>query len=200
MIKDKITPELKNRFLQEIQDTIRDGNEHGLLICSDEKGKLSTSNSLKGEQHRIFLKSLKDQCKFKIQGEFHTHPHATEAKIYIEEKFGRMVQLEDARKIVLDIAKKKNVSLTGPSYGDTLGTIMLRYGKDTLGTTCIGTDLEPDKVECWSTKNSVTEDDFDTATREFFGGNVNGSPLEWVRNLFDKEVIYLKEKDNRKIY
>ena len=35
-IKDKITPELKNRFLQEILKTIENGKERGFFICKDE--------------------------------------------------------------------------------------------------------------------------------------------------------------------
>lgn len=32
MIKDKLTPELKSRMLQEIQKTIKDESEYGFLI------------------------------------------------------------------------------------------------------------------------------------------------------------------------
>ena len=68
--------------------------------------------------------------------------------------------LEDAKKIVKDMAKDKKVSLTEPSYGDVLGSIISRYTGNTSGTTCIGTDIEPDTVECWTTKSKISEKNF----------------------------------------
>lgn len=196
-IKDKITSELKNRFSQEIGKTTENGKERGFLICTDKEGVLSSTKSNEGEQGMVSLRSLKNQCPFKIQGEFHTHPHATEAKEYVEEKLGRKVSLEDAKKVVLDIAKEKNVSLTEPSYGDVLGVVVSRYMNNTLGTTCIGTDIKPEKVECWTTKGEITEEDFDTAFRELNGPDVHKSPLEWTRSLFEKEIIDLKNSNKK---
>jgi hypothetical protein len=161
MIKDKITPELKSRFLQEIRKTIETGKERGFLICKDEKDRFSVTKPCEGKECTVALSSLKSQCNFKIQGDFHTHPHATEAKEYVEEKLGKRVSLEEAKSIIKDMAKIKNISLTEPSYGDVLGAIASQYTGDTLGTTCIGTDIEPNKVECWSTKNQITEEYFD---------------------------------------
>jgi len=197
-IKDKVTPQLRNRFLQEIGKTIESGKERGFMICIDKEGTLSATKSCEGDQCRIALSSLKDQCSFKIQGEFHTHPHAIEAKEYVEDKLGRKVSLEEAKKVIRGIAKEKNVSLTGPSYGDVLGEIVSRYTNRTLGTTCIGTDIEPDKVECWTTKSKIREEDFGIAFRELNGPDVNKSPLEWTRSLFEKEIIDLKNSNKNR--
>lgn len=51
MIQDKITSQLKARFSREIQKTVRTGNEHGFLICIDNKGKLyPTKSTCEGEK------------------------------------------------------------------------------------------------------------------------------------------------------
>ena len=65
-IKDKITPELKNRFLQEIRTTIENGKERGFLICKDEKDRLSATKSCEGKECGIDLSILESQCHFKI--------------------------------------------------------------------------------------------------------------------------------------
>lgn len=194
-IKDKINSELKNRFSQEIRKTAESDKERGFLICADKGGILSATKSCEGEQCTVALSSLKAQCPFKIQGNFHTHPHATEAKEYAEGKLGRKVSLEDAKKVVIGIAKEKNISLTEPSYKDVLGEIISRYMNITLGTTCIGTDIEPEKVECWTTKSKIKEEDFDIAFRELNGPDINKSPLKWTRLLFEKEIIDLKSSN-----
>lgn len=196
-IKDKVTPQLRNRFLQEIGKTIENGKERGLLICTDREGILSVTKSLEGEKHNIDLKSLKYECPFKIQGEFHTHTYAAEAQKYVEEKTGTKVSLEEAKVVIADIAKKKNRSLSLPSYGDTLGTVILRYTNETLGTTCIGNDIDTDRIECWTTKNGITEDNFDTAFRELNGPDINGRPKEWIEQLFDKETVNLRNSNKK---
>jgi hypothetical protein len=192
MIKDKINLELKSRFLQEIRKTEETGNERGFLICIDEKDRLYATKSCEGKECSVNLSSLKSQCNFKTQGEFHTHPFTADAVQYTEEKLGKRVSIEEAKNFVKDIAKKKNISLTEPSYKDLLGTIISKYTNRTLGTTCVSADIEPGKVECWSTKNKITENDFDMAFIELTNPDVNKSPLKWARDLFGKEIIDLK--------
>lgn len=191
MITDKIAPKLKNNIKQEIDNTIRDGKEHGFLLCSDKKEKLSATKSITGDGH-LFFKPLKDQCDFKIQGDFHTHPHANNAKRFFEKQLGREIPIEEVKKGLADAAKKKNIPLTEPSYGDILGTMILNHNNEILGTTCIGTDIEPEKVECWSVKDQVKKEDFDKAVEELGSPAVNSNPLKWVRPLFYKEEIILK--------
>lgn len=192
LIKDKITPQLKNRFIEEINNTIKGGKEHGFLMCADKEGRLSATQSCKGVECTINLESLMGQCPIKVQGDFHTHPYGAQARQYIKENLGRDVPFEDAKKIINEIAKDMNVTVEGPSYGDLLGTIVLRYKDETLGTTCTGSDINPDEVECWSTKNDIKDIYVDTAIQEYFSSEVDKSPLEWVKNLFDKEKIDLK--------
>lgn len=192
MIKDKITSELKNRLKQEIDNTIEDGKEHGFLLCSGKKEKLSATRSVVGDNN-LFLKPLKDQCDFKIQGDFHTHPHANYAKKFFDKQLRREIPIEDVKNGLTDAAKKKNISLTEPSYGDILGTMVLNYKKEILGTTCVGTDIEPEKVECWSIKGNVKKEDFDKVVEELDSPAVNSNPLKWVRPLFEKEIIDLRD-------
>lgn len=196
MIKDKITSELNSRFKQEIDNTTIDGKEHGFLICSDKKEKLSATESIVGDNH-LFLKPLKDQCNFKIQGEFHTHPHAMSAKRFFEKQFKREIPIGEIKKGLVDAAKKKNISLVEPSYGDILGTMILNYKNEILGTTCIGTDIEPEKVECWSTKDHIKKGDFDKAVEELDSPAINSNPLKWVRPLFNKERIELNNSEDK---
>jgi len=192
MIKDKITLELKNRIKQEIDNTTKDGKEHGFLICSDKNEKLSTTKSITGDGH-LFFKPLKSQCNFKIQGDFHTHPHANNAKRFFKKRLGKEIPIEEVKEGLKDAAKKKNIPLTEPSYGDILGAMILNYNNEILGTTCVGTDIEPEKVECWSIKDRIKKEDFDKAVGELDSPAVNSNPLKWVRSLFDKDVINLVE-------
>lgn len=190
MIEYKISPGLKSRFKEEILKSRKDGKEHGFLICSDKKEKLSATKSIVGDNH-LFLKPLKDQCNYKIQGDFHTHPHANGAKRFFEKQLRTKIPIEDVRKGLIDAARVKNVSLTAPSYGDILGTMILNYNNEILGTTCIGTDIDQDKIECWSTKDHIKKKDFDKAVEEINSPAINGNPLKWVRPLFNKETINL---------
>lgn len=197
LIKDRIMSQLKNRFIEEINNTIRDGNEHGFLICKDEKGKLSTTQSCQGTECTVSLESLKFQCPIKIQGDFHTHPHAAETKRYLKEQLGRDVELDITKKLIIELAKSKNMALEGLSHGDLLGTIGLRYQDKILGTTCVGTDIKPDEVVCWSTKNGIKEKEAFLAAVEIHDPNIDEVHREWTRSLFDIEKIDLKN-DNLK--
>lgn len=190
MIKDKIVPELKNRIKKEIDNTTRDGKEHGFLLCLDKKEKLSATKSITGDGH-LFFKPLKNQCNFKIEGDFHTHPHANNAKRFFEKQLRREIPVGEVKDGLKDAAKKKNIPLTEPSYGDVLGTMILNHKNEILGTTCIGTDVEPEKIECWSVKDHIKKEDFDKAVGELDSPAVNSNPLKWVRPLFKKETIQL---------
>ena len=189
MIKDKITPELKKRFRQEINNSKKDGKEHGFLLCSDKKEKLYATTSIVGEEDNLFFKPLKNQCKSKIQGEFHTHPRAMTAKKFFDNQLGRDLPIEEVRNGLIDAVKKRNISLTEPSYGDILGTMILNHKNEMLGTTCIGTDIYPEKIECWSTKDHINKIDYDKAVEDLNSPATISNPLKWVRPLFNRETI-----------
>ncbi len=144
MIRNLITPELKNRFSEEIKKTLDTGKERGFLICRNKDNSLSATESCEGDECRLSLAHLDHQCDFKVQGDFHTHPRAKDAIQYAQEKLGKNVSLEEATRFVKDVAKGKGTSLAGPSYGDILSAIASSYVRRTLGTTCVGVDIEPD--------------------------------------------------------
>ena len=75
MIKDKITPELKKRFLKEIKLSGESGKERGLFLCYDKKGELFPSKTFEGIKGKISEKEWKEHsiCPGNIQGNFHTH-------------------------------------------------------------------------------------------------------------------------------
>ena len=123
MIKDKITPELKAKFMQEIHKTIKDGNEHGFLICHDEIGNLSPSIESVGEQNNINFINIKDQCPFKIQGDFHTHASASDVRNFIKENIPEekgKIHDNVIKDITVKLYKENGISTTTPSHGDLL--------------------------------------------------------------------------------
>lgn len=193
MIKEKSTPELINKFKEEIQNTIKDGKEHGFLICTNDK--LYTTESCKGDMCSLEgFEKLRAQClPNKTLGNFHTHPSIAIGREILEKKFGRKVSTEEVKKAIIDTARKRNVTLTTPSHGDLLDALALRYSKKELGTVCVGTDIEPNKVECWiSKKGIVTKDDVIRLGEELQSPAVNDPPHEWIKPFFNRKIIELK--------
>ena len=45
MLKDKVTPQLRKRFLQEIKKSKETGKERGFHMCIEDNGKLSAGNT-----------------------------------------------------------------------------------------------------------------------------------------------------------
>ena len=78
MIKDKITPKLKERFKDAIKKTIHTGREQGFYICKDKEGKLFADKGCEGEQCDLMIGRPQDSCQGEInQGDFHTHPYTS---------------------------------------------------------------------------------------------------------------------------
>jgi hypothetical protein len=198
MIKDRSTPELKNRMLQEIQKTTKDENEHGFLICTDNKGNLSATESCKGDECEINFENLMNKCPYKVQGDFHTHSHIAVLKMHIEkipriaplDEYHKKAVIENTKKSFIENKKKNNETLTEPSHLDILSAIKLKYNGRALGTVCTGVDLDENTVECWTAKGNITRKDFDRASQE--SHQQNSYPKEWVKPLFQKEIISLK--------
>lgn len=201
MIADKITPVLKNRFRKEIRLTMETGKERGFFICKDENGNLAPSKrTCQGTECEVSLKDPRGACPVKIQGDFHTHPDLAITKIYLKEQ-GRKIDTDDVLKIQIRKAKKdiqerlgiKGLPTVTPSYTDTLKSLLINCGSDIEATSCVGSDLEDDKVECWTPKKDIKLADCEKAEKEY--GKVKGkslSPRKWVVDLFEKETIDLK--------
>lgn len=190
MIKDKITPELKSRFKEEILKSREDGKERGFFLCSNKK--LFASKTYVGNKCNVTLVRPKDACPGKVQGDFHTHTTLNYTKEELKE---RGVPLPSDSKIIdtleKDIKVKGWTSQT-PSYKDLLYGLNMRFFRDSKGTTCVGADYDDTKVECWTPKN-VSQESYVRANDEITqqGKDFGGVPKKWIMSLFEKEVIYL---------
>jgi hypothetical protein len=211
MIKDKITPKLKERLKDAIKKTIDTGKEQGFYICEDKEGKLFADKGCEGEQCDIMIGRPQDACRGETnQGDFHTHPYTSlkpfERMILIK-TYGYDRVENDLKNVIKEEFKYlhekeglKNVSINTPSYIDTLKALGFKCDDLTQGTICIGTDIEKDKVECWT----VRETDKDTASRncnkmeeEWKYAVRRGGDMpvkKWIVPIFDKETINFHEK------
>lgn len=194
MIKNKITPQLKARFLQEIGKTIETGKEHGFLICHDGNGSLSASKSSVGEENTINFLGIRSQCPFKIQGDFHTHASVSDMKNFIEREFPKeQVSDETVKDITKKLYEKNDTTTTMPSHGDLLGALVLKNKGRIVGTVCISSDAEPNKIECWTTKDDIDKNSYNRASVELRDSKfLRNPPHQWIKPLFEKEIINLK--------
>ena len=195
MIKDKITPELKNRFIQEIRKTVSDGDEHGFLICKDNNGNLSPSIATNGSKYHINFTDIKSQCPFKIQGDFHTHASVEDMRNFIKDKIPEEVNVPEntIRNMTIKLYNENGLSTTSPSHGDLLGVLVLKKKGKVSGTVCMSSDAEPYNVECWTTKENVINDDhYERASVEIKDDKLlRNPPHGWIKPLFSREIINL---------
>ena len=208
-IKDKITQELKERFKEAIKKTIDTGREQGFYICKDKEGKLFADKGCEGGQCDIMIGRPQDACKGEINhGDFHTHPFTSLAsfeRMTLIKTYGYDRIKNDLKNVIKEEFKYlhekeglKGMSINTPSYIDALKTLSFKCDGLTQGTICIGTDMDKDKVECWTVK----ETDKDTNSKNckkmqkewkyavIMGGDM---PIKkWIAPLFNKEIIDLK--------
>lgn len=92
----------------------------------------------------------------------------------------------------------KDMSMNTPSYIDALKTLSFKYDGFTQGTICIGTDMDKDKVECWTVKetgkdaNSKNRKKMEEEWKYAIGMGGDMAIKKWVVPLFDKDVVDLK--------
>lgn len=200
MIKDKITPEIKSRFLAAIEKTKQTGKEHGFFLCLDNSGNISPSRTKSGEMHELDLGSPIIGCPGKkMQGDFHTHSYFTTTKT-----MSKLVKPgtsdDDIRKLINNEFNKykkdlgiKELSINSPSEKDLLKTI-LHNCAGISKTTCVASDMGDDKVECWTAKK--TTPDICTMTYNMlFEDEKERITVMYDKRvipLFDKETIHLK--------
>lgn len=197
MIKDKITPALKEKFRQTIDKTIDTGKDQGFFICSDKQGSLYPSKPCEGEECKI-LEDQSSICPVRIQGNFHTRPYLASAKRKYKE-IGKQVPIDDVlkqeiRKSLTEMHEEKGVvgiSPIVPDYKDSLYTIVHKCFRNTDVSTCVGSDLEKNKIECWTPKDirkgQCVRAVFDF--RNIVGKKKEFFPKKWIVPLFDKEQI-----------
>ena len=191
MIKNKITPEIKKAFLEEIKKTRDSGKEQGFLICLDKKGELSVSKKrCTGDECGFIVEDVREYCPDQVQGAFHTHPYF----INVERFYGHKPtekETEYATKLYRKHFDMKGINLTTPSHHDLVDTILNQCVEETVGTVCTANDLDFDKVECWTVKSKkVKIRDCSQATEEH-KERIAEQPRKWIKPLFDKEIIKL---------
>ncbi len=188
VIKDKITPQLKKRFRDEIQNTIKDGIEYGFNLCKDKKGNLFGTETCRGNKCGITLKNAICPLGSETQGNFHTHPDMPDIKFLLD-----LETIEDMKSYMRDVAKSEGISLVTPSNQDVFETLSDRCDKKIAGTVCVGSDLEDNKIECWTVKENISKIDcFKANIRKKFSISATHA-RKWTRDLFDIEEIDLRD-------
>ena len=207
MLKDKMSPALKNRFLEEIKKSGESNKERGFLLCLSDKGHIYPTSTCEGSECEIELWPTMigpGKCTGEIQGEFHTHPVRNNLRGLVKDLFGFVPEDEIIKKMIIGSLQSRHkeegidMTLQTPSYSDILSAISVKCAHVTKGTSCIGTDIEDDRIECWTMKdipkNDMKEvckkgiDILEEAKRTKEERTIRG----WVKPIFDREVISLK--------
>ena len=177
-------------MLNEIKTTKETGKERGFHMCIEENGKLSAGDTCIGEECGMKFQDTSCHGK-KIQGDFHTHPYLAD----IRKSFGITFKTSDEliRAATETFLEKRGMTPTIPSHADLRNAIIGRCAKRTEGTTCIGSDLDLEKVECWNIRH-MDDGDCIRALMEYISPEEESQklPKDWVRGLFDIEMIRLK--------
>lgn len=193
-IKDKTTPQLRKRFLEEIKKTKETGKERGFHLCIEKDGKLSAGETCTGDECGLRFKSPELSCPGrKVQGDFHTHPYLADVRKRFNITFGGASD-ELISASVESFLKEIGHTSTTPSHSDAIDAILGKCAKKMDGTTCIGTDLYMDKVECWTIKNMDDGDCVRALVEKISprGKGYSTLPHEWVKPIFNIEMIDLK--------
>lgn len=185
MIKDKITPQIKDRFRDALKRTIEAGKEHSFNICKDRNGNLYPRDICVGEECGIQMESASKCFPDRSQGNFHTHADMAVARRTIGDMGSEFLTT-----LIKDAADFEGVDVTTPSHGDLVNALINKCIKRTEGTVCVGSDSISDRVDCWTAKDNIHEDDCEKAmTLKMMGLVGIGTPKPWIKPLFNKEII-----------
>ena len=211
MIKDKITPDLRSRFIEDIKRSKESGKERGFFLCENKEGKLIPSKSCEGTECNIHLGDPKTGClpETKTYGEFHTHPYLNSVKQELI-KTGKIspdkdLRIDEKLKIAMDknirevhekITEVKGITINTPSYTDILRALLSKSINTTNGAVCTSSDIVTDKIECWTIKDLDKDKMKKSAIMamiELDKATLEGSQLikKWIDNISDRETIYL---------
>lgn len=194
-IKDKITPQIRKKFSQAIRQTKETGVEHGFHLCIEKDGKLSPGDMCIGDECSIKLHEMHMPCaEKKVQGDFHTHPYLVDMRKYFNITFKASDKL--MKSAAEQFLEERGRTITMPSHSDARNAILGKCSKKTEGTTCVGTDLDDSRVECWTPKD-IGEDACVMALAERLGLSIGKDkdstlPHEWLIPLFNIEMLDLK--------
>lgn len=88
---------------------------------------------------------------------------------------------------------KIGISVQSPSHRDLLSSFINKCDRYTEGTACTTSDLETDKVECWTPKKNATNFVACSIAKidNILTKEIGGAPKKWISPLFTKEVIEL---------
>ena len=199
MIKDKITPQLRKRFLQEIKSSKDTRKERGFHICIEDNGKLSAgdtcianNSNMLSEECSMKFQNIGISCPGKkVQGDFHTHPYLAE----VRKSFGITFKASDEliRSATETFLEDRGMTPTIPSHADARSAVLGKCSRRTEGTTCVGSDLDMEKIECWTIKQ-MEDNDCLRALMEHISPEEEGHklPKDWIKPLFEIEMIRLK--------
>ena len=205
-IKDKVTPALRKRFLQEIKKSTETEKERGFHICIEDNGKLSAgdtcianNSNMLSEECSMKFQNIGISCPGKkVQGDFHTHPYLAE----VRKSFGITFKASDEliRSATETFLEERGMTPTIPSHADARSAVLGKCSKRTEGTTCVvnnsnmlSSDLDLNKVECWTIKQ-MEDNDCLRALVEHLTPDEEGYklPKDWIKPLFEIEMIRLK--------
>ncbi len=209
MIKDKITPELKRRFLDDLRISIETGKERGFIMCIDEKENLVPSQSYEGDVRSISSGDPSKVCPTgNAQGDFHTHPYLSEAKKELMSGNGKKsipsdeVIINHMKNNIRTIHEKegvKDITINSPTGNDLLHALLSKHLNITRGTVCTLSDVGDDKLECWTVKE-MKKDKEDIYSAKAYSDIRKRNLLQedilietWIASIFDRETIDLKE-------
>ncbi len=210
MIKDKFTPELKKRFLDDLRISKEINKERGFVICIDEKENLVPSQSCEGNVCSINLGDPSKICPTgNAQGDFHTHPYLSEAKKELASMYGETRPIPSDETIINHMKNNirtiyekediKDITINSPSGDDLLHILLGRCLNRSRGTVCTLSDIGEDKLECWTVKE-MDKDKRDIYCAKAYS-DIRKRTAEqeailiekWVDNIFDREIIDLKK-------
>jgi hypothetical protein len=205
MIKDKITPELKKRFLDELRISKETGDERGFVLCLDEKENITASETCTGDRCAIDLGDIREKCPTGIaQGDFHTHPYLKQAKeqlrtgnreIPSDEKI--MNHMKNNMRKMHEDNGVQGITINSPSGDDLLHTLISKHSNRSRGTICTLSDIGDNKLECWTAKE-IHKDKMDIFYAKVYSDTRKRSREDetlliesWIDRIFDREIIDL---------
>lgn len=209
MIKDKITKELRSRFIEDIKRSIESGKERGFFLCENKEEKLIPSKSCEGTECDIHLGDPRKGCPSETTtyGEFHTHPYLYSVRQELRREGYPKAEFrfdEELKKIISKNIRDaherigvKGITINTPSYTDIMRALLAKFINVTNGTVCTSTDIETNKVECWTIKDLGRDELQKLAIigmSELDKVKPKGSELikKWIDNVSERETIDLK--------
>lgn len=141
--------------------------EIGFVLCKNRHtGKFSAGHICEGDTCNVSMMRSIDLCYKKgadIGGNFHTHPYVkkhytfADPNMYIHD-IKKMHEDED-KHIYQEIGIDMKPLLVLPSFPDVLETIDINCGIKKYRTVCVGSDINPGNIECWTVKSNVLDEE-----------------------------------------